>query len=156
MGNPEPESFIFEREIVGSGHIHDSIKNYLNVFKRQKSGGSRLILYQLNRHDFAYQTQYPGAPSRYQPMDRLAKRVHQALNWIQHVLIRYWASTYTPLTMHPPHLYPQDPISHGMDVIMKSANKSMTLTPFYTRGLEIVVLHMIVPQPYRFSPCFLT
>ncbi len=32
MVNPEHESFIFDREIVGSGHIHDSIKNYLNVF----------------------------------------------------------------------------------------------------------------------------
>ncbi len=28
------------------------------------------------------------------------------------------------------------------------------LTLFYTRGLEIVVLHVMVPQPYRFSPCF--
>jgi hypothetical protein len=30
------------------------------------------------------------------------------------------------------------------------------LTLFYTRGLEIVILHVIVPQPYRFSPCFFT
>jgi hypothetical protein len=28
------------------------------------------------------------------------------------------------------------------------------LTLFYTRGLEIVVLHVMVLQPYRFSPCF--
>jgi hypothetical protein len=26
------------------------------------------------------------------------------------------------------------------------------LTLFYTRGSEIVVLHVMVPQPYRFSP----
>ncbi len=26
------------------------------------------------------------------------------------------------------------------------------LTLFYTRRLEIVVLHVMVPQPYRFSP----
>ncbi len=30
------------------------------------------------------------------------------------------------------------------------------LTLFYTRGSEIVVLHVMVPQPYRFSPCFFT
>jgi hypothetical protein len=29
-------------------------------------------------------------------------------------------------------------------------------TLFYTLGLEIVVLHVMVRQPYRFSPCFLT
>ncbi len=31
-----------------------------------------------------------------------------------------------------------------------------TLTLFYTRGLEIVVLHVMVSQPYRFSPCLFT
>ncbi len=30
------------------------------------------------------------------------------------------------------------------------------LTLFYTFGLEIVVLHVMVPKPYRFSPCFFT
>ncbi len=30
----------------------------------------------------------------------------------------------------------------------------MFLTLFYTHGLEIVDLHGMVPQPYRFSPCF--
>jgi hypothetical protein len=30
------------------------------------------------------------------------------------------------------------------------------LTLFYTCGLEIVVLHVVVTQPCRFSPCFLT
>jgi hypothetical protein len=30
------------------------------------------------------------------------------------------------------------------------------LALFYTRGLGIVVLHVMFPQPYRFSPCFLT
>ncbi len=30
------------------------------------------------------------------------------------------------------------------------------LTLFYTRGLEIVVLHVMVSQPYRFSPWFFT
>jgi hypothetical protein len=30
------------------------------------------------------------------------------------------------------------------------------LTLFYTRGSEIVVLYVMIPQPYRFSPCFLT
>ncbi len=35
-------------------------------------------------------------------------------------------------------------------------NKAADLTLLYTHGLEIVVLHVMVPQPYRFSPCFLT
>ena len=30
------------------------------------------------------------------------------------------------------------------------------LTLFYTGGLGIVVLHVMVPQPQRFSLCFLT
>jgi hypothetical protein len=30
------------------------------------------------------------------------------------------------------------------------------LTIFYTLGLGIVVLHVMVPPPYRFSLCFLT
>ena len=30
------------------------------------------------------------------------------------------------------------------------------LTLFYTLGLGIVVLHVMVPPPYRFSLCFLT
>jgi hypothetical protein len=29
------------------------------------------------------------------------------------------------------------------------------LTLFYTRGLGIVVLHVMVPEPYRFPLCFL-
>jgi hypothetical protein len=29
------------------------------------------------------------------------------------------------------------------------------LTLFYTRGLGIVVLHVMVPKPYRFPLCFL-
>jgi hypothetical protein len=32
--------------------------------------------------------------------------------------------------------------------------KARTLILFYTRGLGIVVLHVRVPQPYRFSLCF--
>jgi hypothetical protein len=40
MGNPEPESFIFDREIVGSGHNHDSIKkNVKCILKPEKRGG---------------------------------------------------------------------------------------------------------------------
>jgi hypothetical protein len=38
----------------------------------------------------------------------------------------------------------------------ESLQMNSFLTLFYTRGLEIVVLHVMVPQPYRFSPCFLT
>ena len=30
-----------------------------------------------------------------------------------------------------------------------------SLTLFYTRGLGIVVLHVMVPEPYRFPLCFL-
>jgi hypothetical protein len=30
------------------------------------------------------------------------------------------------------------------------------LTLFYTRGLEMLVLHVMVSQPYRFSFCFLS
>ncbi len=30
------------------------------------------------------------------------------------------------------------------------------LTLFYTSGFELVVLHVMIPQPYRFSPCLLT
>ncbi len=33
---------------------------------------------------------------------------------------------------------------------------SETLTLFYTRGLEIVVSHVMVPLPYRFSLGFFT
>ncbi len=33
---------------------------------------------------------------------------------------------------------------------------SLTLTLFYTRGLGIVVLYVMVPQPYRFSLRFFT
>jgi hypothetical protein len=29
-----------------------------------------------------------------------------------------------------------------------------SLTLFYTRGLGIVVLHVMVPEPYRFPLCF--
>ncbi len=30
----------------------------------------------------------------------------------------------------------------------------VTLTLFYTRGLGIIVLHVMVPEPYRFPLCF--
>jgi hypothetical protein len=33
-----------------------------------------------------------------------------------------------------------------------SISDSLPLTLFYASGLEIVVLHVMVPQPYRFSP----
>jgi hypothetical protein len=33
---------------------------------------------------------------------------------------------------------------------------SLHLTLYYTHGLGIDVLHVMVPQPYVFSPCLLT
>ncbi len=38
--------------------------------------------------------------------------------------------------------------------VLKHRLITVYLTLFYTRGLEIVVLHVMVPQPYRFSPLF--
>jgi hypothetical protein len=38
---------------------------------------------------------------------------------------------------------------------MENLANVCALTLFYTRGLEKVVLHVMVHQPYRFSPCFL-
>jgi hypothetical protein len=38
---------------------------------------------------------------------------------------------------------------------MQWKGKGGRLTLFYTRGSEIVVLHVMVPQAYGFPPCFL-
>ncbi len=41
-------------------------------------------------------------------------------------------------------------------LIKNKKNPPTTLTLFYTRGLEIVVSHVMVPLPYRFSLGFFT
>ncbi len=38
----------------------------------------------------------------------------------------------------------------------KISHTCVPLTLFYTRGLRIVVLHVMVPQPYRFSLGYFT
>jgi hypothetical protein len=38
------------------------------------------------------------------------------------------------------------------ECVREEAAHLATLTLFYTRGLVIVILHVMVPQPYRFSP----
>jgi hypothetical protein len=43
-------------------------------------------------------------------------------------------------------------IDYGND---SQAMLAADLTLFYTRGLGIVVLHVMVPEPYRFPLCFL-
>jgi hypothetical protein len=45
---------------------------------------------------------------------------------------------------------------YATDAIGLRVKNEAILTLFYTRGLEIVVLHVMVPQPYRFSPYFFT
>ncbi len=42
------------------------------------------------------------------------------------------------------------------NVVVPSPMFPLLLNLFYSRGLEKVVLHVMVPQPYRFFPCFLT